>query len=689
VTNGGDRLIAGKYRLKEVLGEGGLGVVWRAHDESLGRDVAIKEVRPPIGIDAEQVTSLYTRTLREARAAAKLADPGIVVIHEVVHENDRPWIVMELVQGRTLQQIIDEDGPQPPWRAAELCGKVLTALRAVHRAGIVHRDIKPSNIMFDGERTVLTDFGIAALDGSTVLTMTGAVLGTPAFMSPEQAHARPVTPASDLWSLGATLYATVEGRPPFQGESVAAVIAALLANDPPPPEHAGPLAPVIAELMVTDPGLRMSTDELAVRLSRIASGDETGLGAKPDAKPDERPEGGQGAAPVIGQHAGRLGSPRTTVENGRRSRWPGRGRRTPEGGDPAITRRRRPLTRALATLGVLVVAAGAITALTTRSSGHPPRQPVPSHAARPTASPTPLVHLGTRFPSTRIGTQDTNIFAVAFSPDGKTLAAGAADDTVLLWDYRRGLQTAQLPGHTDSVDQVTFSPDGRLLATAADDKTVRLWDLTSGSQIAKFTGHKAYVWSVDFSPDGKTLVSGSKDGTLRVWDVASRQLIRVVNGHTDGILSVKFSPDGKTLATGGWDNTVRLWDTASWRQTAVLRGHTSAVHSVAFSPDGKTLASGAEDKKVLLWNLTTHAQTAVLTGHTKDVWSVAFSPDGRTVASGGSDHKVILHNALTGTEIATLTGHKGQVDWVAFSPDGTTLASGAEDKSMRLWHLTQ
>ena len=794
MTNGEGRLIGKKYRLREILGEGGLGVVWRAYDETLDRDVAIKEVRPRVGIDTEQVTVLYMRTLREARAAAKLTDPGIVVVHEVVHEDDRPWIVMELVSGRTLEQIIAEDGRQTPQRTALLGGKILMPLRAVHRAGIVHRDIKPSNIMFDGERTVLTDFGIAALDGSTVLTMTGAVLGTPAFMSPEQAHGRKATPASDLWSLGATLYATVEGRPPFEGESVAAVIAALLANRPLTPEHAGPLAPVIAGLMVTDPERRMSADEVAVRLARIASGEDTGQeagqsmwpGASPGiwpgvgqgiwpgssqgvgpgasqatgpsashgigagashgirpgsgqaagpgashgigagagqvARPDPRHGLGTGASHGIGAGAGhgigtdpshgvetdagrqlaRLGPQPPTAGKDRPSHWNPFGRRpeAPLHDDATVLGLGRPPARVLTALAILVVVvvAGTITAIAAWPSGHSAKRPVGSHAAKPPSSRTPgsptsaqafpLVRLSTKFASTRLGT-GTNIFTLAYSPDGKTLAAGGSDDTILLWDTRRRVQTAQIPGHSDSVEQVAFSPDSRQLATCSNDKTIRLWDLRTGAQIAKFTGHTDKVWSVDFSPDGKTLASGSKDGTIRVWDVASRKLLRVVRGHTDAIVILKFSPDGKTLASGSWDDTVRLWDTTTWRQTAVLRGHTDAVHGVVFSPDGKTLASGAEDGKVLLWNLATHAQTAVLTGDTKQVWAVAFSPDGRTLASGGTDNKIFLLDATTATKIATLSGHKGQVDWLAFSPDGKTLASGGEDKSIRLWDLTR
>ncbi|GAB3410806.1 hypothetical protein GCM10027569_26730 [Flindersiella endophytica] len=252
-----------------------MGVVWRAHDETLGRDVAIKEIRFPAGMPEAEVRALEKRTIREAQAAAKLSShPGIVVVHEVVHDDGRPWIVMELVHGRTLDQVVRTDGPLPPRQVAAIGASVLAGLRAAHAVGIVHRDVKPSNVMFDGERTVITDFGIAALDGGTVLTQSGTVMGTPAFMAPEQARGEAATPATDLWALGATLYFAVEGRPPFEASSVAALLVAVLTADPLPPARAGLLAPVLAGLFVKEPAGRTAGPVLAEQLALVAAGRE-------------------------------------------------------------------------------------------------------------------------------------------------------------------------------------------------------------------------------------------------------------------------------------------------------------------------------------------------------------------------------------------------------------------------------
>ncbi|MWA05614.1 protein kinase [Actinomadura sp. LD22] len=250
-----------------------MGAVWRAHDEQLGRDVAVKELRLPEHLGADQRRTWIARLDREARAAARLKHPGIVTVHDlVVGDDGRPWIVLELVHGGSLDDLLKASGPLPFQQAASIGLRMLDALQAAHLAGITHRDIKPANVLLEGERVVLTDFGIAAVDGDAALTRSGEVVGTPAFMSPEQVRGRPVGAESDLWSLGATLYTAVEGRPPFTGTSTGAVFVAVATEDPAPAAHAGPLEPVISGLLRKDPAQRPTADQLRAMLAPIASG---------------------------------------------------------------------------------------------------------------------------------------------------------------------------------------------------------------------------------------------------------------------------------------------------------------------------------------------------------------------------------------------------------------------------------
>ncbi|MCP2340118.1 serine/threonine-protein kinase [Actinomadura rupiterrae] len=264
------KVIAGRYELLEVLGRGGMGAVWRARDRTLDREVAVKEVDLPPGLTADQVARVHARTLREARSAARLDHPGIVTVHDVVEEDGRPWIVMSLVRAPALDAFINRQGrPLPPVRVAAIGLDLLDALRHAHAAGVVHRDVKPGNVLLGTERAVLTDFGIASIAGDETLTQTGVVVGSPAYLAPEQARHQKATPASDLWSLGATLYAAVEGRPPFKRDDVWGVMAALLSDEPDPTRLAGPLTPVLTGLLQRDPDRRMGADEAVRALRQI------------------------------------------------------------------------------------------------------------------------------------------------------------------------------------------------------------------------------------------------------------------------------------------------------------------------------------------------------------------------------------------------------------------------------------
>ncbi|MFF5481154.1 serine/threonine-protein kinase [Streptomyces sp. NPDC012935] len=270
---GSERLIAGRYRLLSPLGEGGMGTVWRARDELLHREVAVKEVRAPHGLPGPEVERMYARLEREAWAAARVANRNVVTVYDVATQDGRPWIVMELVRGISLAELLDAEGPLDPQRVAHIGAEVLSALRAAHEAGVLHRDVKPANVLLSNDgRVVLTDFGIAMVEGSSALTMTGEVIGSPEFLAPERALGRTPGPQSDLWSLGVLLYAAVEGNSPFRQTTPLSTLRAIVDEELPPPRRAGPLAPVIEGLLRKDPAERLPADRAEQDLRIIGAG---------------------------------------------------------------------------------------------------------------------------------------------------------------------------------------------------------------------------------------------------------------------------------------------------------------------------------------------------------------------------------------------------------------------------------
>src|SRR3954470_6645437 len=256
------RVIAGRYALSEVIGRGGMGTVWLATDRVLERAVALKEVTFSIDLTAEERTVLRERTMREARAAARLDHPRVTTVYDVVEEDGRPWLVMEHISARSLQEIIEERGPLPPAAVAQIGLDVLAALEAAHDAGIVHRDVKPANVLVEADgHACLTDFGIATTTGDSSLTTHGALIGSPSYMAPERVYGEEPRPAVDLWSLGATLYAAVEGRPPFNRGEAMATLMAVVSEHPAPMVRAGALEPVLRGLLTKDPAARTSAEQ--------------------------------------------------------------------------------------------------------------------------------------------------------------------------------------------------------------------------------------------------------------------------------------------------------------------------------------------------------------------------------------------------------------------------------------------
>ena len=305
------RVIAGRYRLQAPIGRGAMGVVWRARDQLLDRDVAVKEVKIAETLTDAERANAYQRTLREAKTAARLNHPAVVTVYDVCEDEGRPWIVMQLVSAQSLDQVLAASGPLSPRRAAEMARQLLSALSVAHAAGVMHRDVKPSNVLLGSDdRAVLTDFGIATFQGDPKLTQTGMVMGSPGFTAPERIRGEDASPASDLWSLGATLFAAVEGHGPFEKRGGAiTTMSAIINEEAPLAPAAGALGPVIAALLRREPvdrpdasaAARMITDvlpQLPDRPAAASAGYEaTALSASSHPAPPEPGRGQPGSPP--------------------------------------------------------------------------------------------------------------------------------------------------------------------------------------------------------------------------------------------------------------------------------------------------------------------------------------------------------------------------------------------------------
>jgi WD40 repeat protein/serine/threonine protein kinase len=709
--------LIGPYKLLQQIGEGGMGTVWMAEQTTpVKRFVALKVIKA--GMDSRQMLARFEA---ERQALARMDHPNIArVLDAGTTEQRRPYFVMELVKGVSITRYCDEKRLTPRERL-ELFIPVCQAVQHAHQKGIIHRDLKPTNILvgiYDAKAVPrIIDFGVAKAAGpklteATLFTGFGTVIGTPEYMSPEQAQLDnlDIDTRSDIYSLGVLLYELLTGTTPFTKKDL---------------EKAGLLETlrVIREQEPPKPSMKLSTVEglptLAAnrgtepaKLTKLLRGELDWIVMRCLEKDRKRRyETASSLAADVQRYLHdepvRAGPPSTWYRFRK-----------------FVRRNRRAVATAAAACVAVVLAITGLaisTFLIVREQRATEKAKVALqrdtyfHRIALAHHELSADRLGraVRFlkecPKDLQGWEwdyltrlcrveplvlraKTEVNGLAFSRGGEFLASAVGDGTVQVWNCQTGAEVRVFRAHAGSVYSVAFHPDGKHLASAGADRKARVWDWATGHEV--FNGpsgadhNRGTGCCVAFSPDGRRLAVGS-DGAVNVWDwETSRLALPPLRGHAKKGISVTFSPDGRRLASGSWSGEIMIWDAQTGNRLHSLSEHHHPISALAFSREGQRLVSACFNESLIVWDATTGLRVGTLEGHERLVLGVAFSRDGSRIASAGEDKTVRVWETATGREVLDLRGHTQASVGVAFTSDGLRLASGSWDKSVRVWDAT-
>jgi WD40 repeat protein len=683
----------GNYRLVRLLGEGGFAEVYLGENMYIGTQVAIKLLSVRVAQDD------IGQFQQEARLLADLTHQHIVRVLDFGVDERTPYLIMDYAPGGSLRTRHPKGSRLPLPKVVEYVQQVAQALQYAHERKLIHRDVKPENMLIgrSGE-ILLSDFGIALIAQSSRYQSTKDLAGTIIYMAPEQIAGHPRT-ASDQYALGIVAYEWLAGCRPFQGslgevavqhsvtpppslraqvpelpEAVEQVIFTALAKKP---EERFPsviafataLQEASAQALVRAPrpyAVPLSWQPKAIRLT------QSGMLTLPDP-----PVQANSPPPVEPSASAQTSSASTIPASSVSEAPPGVSPSSAATSAPKVSRR-AVLFGAVGLTTMGMVGAGAFWFMHAQTQQQEPR---PQH-----------------LPFTYTGHSDT-VTSVAWSPDGARIAAGSADNTVLVWNVSDGSQLLTYTGHSNPVASIAWSPDGTRIASGSWDKTVQVWNASNGNRLLTYTGHSSEVHAVAWSPDGKRIASGSKDETVQVWDASNGSRLLSYTGHKGAIFqsgdvnTVAWSPDGTRIASGSADKTVQVWYSSNGSQLLIYVGHKDDVNTVAWSPDGKRIASGSADQTVQIWDASNNSQVLTYTsnsfltytGHSDFVMAVAWSPDGKRIASGSADQTVQVWNANNGIPLFTYRGHRAVVESGAWSHNGKYIGSGSADKTVQVW----